>query len=285
MDRLQKKCFVASLGVHLLLAAILLVGPAFVRKVPPPLDMAVLDFVPSKTVDAMVSGGGSRAARPPPAQPLTQPPAPPQQLVSAPPPPQPKRVEPDPPKDPPSKEEESLEPSTKRHKIEVSTTQVTRKRDTKSDARAKADAAARQQKTWADNQRRLANAIGQTLEHIGSEVSPGASIELPGPGGGGVPYANFLQAVMSAYKRAWSGTVPNDATEEDVSAEASVTIARDGTVISHRITRSSGKPAVDHSVESCLERVKYAAPLPDDAKESQRTVPITFEVKAKRGTA
>jgi hypothetical protein len=39
---------------------------------------------------------------------------------------------------------------------------------------------------------------------------------------------------------------------------------------------------VDRSVQVTLERVKWAAPLPGDAKENQRTVGISFSVAAKR---
>ena len=60
-----------------------------------------------------------------------------------------------------------------------------------------------------------------------------------------------------------------------------VTIARDGTVISARIVDRSGSPVVDQSVQATLDRVRYAAPLPDDAKEDQRTITIYFDVKAK----
>ena len=105
---------------------------------------------------------------------------------------------------------------------------------------------------------------------------------MKGPGGGGVPYANFLQAVKSRYQQAW--IVPDGITDDNATVAASVTIARDGTVMSARITRSSGNAAVDRSVQVTLDRVKWAAPLPDDAKEDQRTVSINFNVAAKRGT-
>jgi TonB family protein len=61
-----------------------------------------------------------------------------------------------------------------------------------------------------------------------------------------------------------------------------VTIGRDGNVISARITRRSGNSAVDESVRATLDRVTYAAKLPRDAKEDRRTVTINFNVRAKR---
>jgi TonB family protein len=65
----------------------------------------------------------------------------------------------------------------------------------------------------------------------------------------------------------------------------SVTIARDGKVILARITNASGNSAVDRSVQTALDRVPYAVPLPEDSKENQRTVDIRFNAKAKRASA
>jgi colicin import membrane protein len=306
MDRLQKKCFIASVGAHALLALILFIGPAFQSSTSKTDNLPVLEFIPDKTFDALVSGGGN-----PQAQPLAAPPAPqpkplappppqpqPQPEVQPPPPaprprpaPQPEKIrEPEPPKETvkeaksPKLDPESLELSKDRKtkKPEISTKLVTRtQRDTKAEAKAQADAQAREDAQAAtDARRRLARQIGRMAEHLGGEVSGATTIELKGPGGGGVPYANFLQAVKSVYERAW--LLPDGVTDEDATVAVSVTIARDGTVVSARITRSSGNAAVDRSVQATLDRVKYAAPLPDDAKENERTVGISFNVKAKR---
>src|SRR5262249_55672353 len=73
MDRLQKKCFIASAGIHLLLALIRIIGPAFISTKNKPDDSPILDFVPVKTVDALISGGGNPNAKPPPPAPTPQP--------------------------------------------------------------------------------------------------------------------------------------------------------------------------------------------------------------------
>ena len=85
--------------------------------------------------------------------------------------------------------------------------------------------------------------------------------------------------MKSIYYRTW--VVPDGLTDDNVKTEVSVTIARDGTVVSSRITRSSGNAAVDRSVQVTLDRVKRVAPLPDDAKENQRTVTISFKPNLK----
>src|SRR5436309_1181937 len=85
VNRLQKKCLIASAGFHVLLALLLVVGPAFRSAPPKPEDVPFLDFIPVKTVDDLVSGGGNPKAKPPAAlavppqaqlPPQPQPPAP-----------------------------------------------------------------------------------------------------------------------------------------------------------------------------------------------------------------
>jgi len=282
MDRTQKKCFFASTGVHLLLALILVVGPAFLSSKEQSDNLPVLDFIPVKTVDALVSGGGNPNAKPPPGTPEPQP-QPLMRQPAAPPPVEkpmvkelPKPEEPKPLKADP----DSLEPSKERKKLpEVSTALVTRTKDNAEKTRAEARAR-EQAKAQADARRRLAQQLGQAAENIGSEVSGTTAIELKGPGGGGLPYANFLQGVKSAYDRAW--IAPDGAAEGDAVVTVSVTIGRDGTVILARITNPSGNSAVDRSVQAALDRVRNVPPLPDDAKEDQRTVDIRFNAKARR---
>jgi len=289
MNRLQKKCFIASAGFHLLLALILLVGPAFLAsKEPPPDKLELLDFVPLKTVDALMSGGGNPNAKSAAATfvqpPQPQPPAPqPKQQQEPAPEPEVKKParEPDPPKTvlKETKPDESLEINEKpKRKIELKP--IVRDTGAEKVKAEKAKAAARQKE--ADAARREAlNQIQSVASLVGNTLTAGGtSVELKGPGGGGIPYANFLQALKSVYARAWN--VPDGVTDDAATATVSVTIARDGTVVAHRITRASGNADVDRSVQSTLDRVKHAVPLPDSEKSDERTVSINFNVRAKR---
>lgn len=274
MNRTQKKCFIASAGLHLLLLLILFIGPAFLSAGNKSDNLPVLNFVPVATVDAAVSGGGNPTAPPPAPAPPTPPP--PQVRAPQPPPeprPEPVRVaEPEPPK-PQRPSPEAFEP-VKEHKHVI---QVNDKLVVRNSNEVKEAANAARAKAAADR-RRESSEINRALANIKSGFSPSTSIELQGPGGGGIPYGNFLAAVKKVYSDAW--TVPDGVTE-DFAATISVTIARDGTVISARIIRTSGNSAVDQSVQSVLDRVKYAAPLPEGAKEDQRTVNIVFDVNSK----
>jgi periplasmic protein TonB len=282
MNRLQKKCFLASAGVHSLLLLILFVGPAFLSSSPPKDNMPILDFVPFKTVDATVSGGGNPKANPPPAPPLTEPP----KALAQPPPAQPPpkaetKPEPVKPVVQSKLDPDAVELEKKNHKSlpQINTDVVTRKPDAK-DAdkkRVEQQAEARERAAY---QKALVAKIGSLADTLSSGLSSPTEVQLRGPGGGGFPYANFLQAVKSRYANAW--VVPDGVADDNATTTASVTIARDGTVLSARITRHSGNMEVDRSVQRTLEEVKWAAPLPDDAKEDRRDVSINFNVKAKK---
>jgi TonB family protein len=267
MSRLQKKCFLASAGFHLLLALILIVGPAFLSPNSKTDNLPILDFVPVKTVDALVSGGGNPRALPPPAvtQPTPQPPTPAPPAVSPPEPAQ--ATEPAP---------EKTEPApTRRHTVEVNTKLV--RRDPTETAEARTSAQRRSQEEA--RRQAAASALTRTAAGIQSGLSGSTTVELKGPGGGGVPYANFLSAVRTVYMNAW--IVPQGVTDDSTVVKAEVMIRKDGTVASSRITDRSGNMVVDQSVEDVLRRVRFVAPLPEDADEPERPVKIAFDVKAK----
>ena len=280
MNRIQKKCFIASTGLHLLLMVVLLVGPAFLSSNNKADNRPLIDFVPLKTIDEALAGGGNPNASPPAPQP--QPPAPqpqPQPPVSQPhPPPQP-RVQPTEPPRPDARERDSFDDKRAKKLPNVSlkpVTKPTNKTKSKPSNTAESDAEA---KARADAARR--KLLASTARDIREGVSGSTTVEFHGPGGGGVPYANFLDAVKKIYSDAW--LVPDSVTDDEATTTASVTIARDGTVMSSHITRPSGNALADASVEAALRRVTHAVPLPDGATEDQRTVTIKFNVKAKRG--
>ena len=273
MNRIQKKCAMASAGFHLLLLTILFIGPAFLSSTSKFDSMPMLTFVPVITTDEMISGGGNRNATPPSPAPAIQPPQ------AVPQPPQPKSAPPEPQKEIAKPSPDSLDPKTdtNRRKPDIPTKLVTRPRDSKAVSKESSESEA-QSKALADARRRAADQVGNAVRSLNDNLSSSTTIEMPGPGTGGLPYANFLQSVQSVYSRAWQGRVPDGATDRDTDAVASVTIARDGTVISAVVTRSSGNAVVDRAVREVLERVKYTAPLPESAAERERTVSIKFKV-------
>ena len=113
-------------------------------------------------------------------------------------------------------------------------------------------------------------------------MSSGTEIKVgSGTGTSGVSYGNWLSTIKKIYTDAW--VMPDGVTDDSATVMASITIARNGDVLSTSIVRGSGNSLVDHSVKATLDRVTRAAPLPDGTKEDQRTVTINFNVKAKQG--
>lgn len=295
MNRLQKKCMIISAGIHLLLAVMLILGPGFLSlrshdNAPP-----LLKFIPGATVEAIMSGGGDSSVKSPPAEarspeppvtptPVVTPPAqetpqPPVERVQ--PPRQPEKELPPVPKEPTRVNTPAIDPTPvkpaprKPHEIKVDTRIVTSSTvDAKARREAQAKAAA------AAEQKRLANiaaAFGRASTGIRGGVSDGVKVNVsPGPGGGGVSYGNIKSAIYTKYYDAWN--VPDGA--PDLTVWVSITLAKDGTVVTARITKRSGNADLDESVQSTLDRVRYVAPLPEGS-EDPREFPFGFNPEMK----
>jgi TonB family protein len=271
MNRLHKKCIIVSAAFHLSLLILVLVGPAFLSAKNPVNDMPILDFIPSKLIDAAHMGGGNPNARPP--QPTPQPPRPqPTPPAPRPEPPKPvvKPVEPPKPvaKDP-------VEPVRK--KPEISKTLVTRTPETKPATRPQPDTRTQE----LAEARRAADKVNQTLRSLRDNLSTSTTVETNfGPGGGGEAYANYAQIVRSVYTQAW--IAPDDSASDDAIVKVTVTIEHTGNVLSARIIKPSGDSLVDKSVLRTIERVTFVARFPEGTKDKQRTYTINFNLKAKR---
>jgi TonB family protein len=279
MNRLQKKCLISSAGFHLLLVVILLVGPAFLSSKSKPDNLPVIDFIPSRLVDASVVGGGNPNARPPePAPPSPALPAPPAPAVR-PPPAAPERVQKAEPVKEPTKTARKGDAPEKSGatKSKLNTNLVTRTRpttaktgtatpDTDSQTRAEA--------------KRIADQIGRAAAAIRRNSTPSTSLEPFGPGGGGETYAGYDAWVKAVYENAW--IAPDDTQTDDAVVKVRITIASDGKVTDYRILQLSGDEKVDASVRRTLERVTFIKPFPEGAKEKERNYTINFNLKAKR---
>ena len=264
MNRTQKKCFMASAGLHLLLLLVLIIGPAlsFSSKAP---TITPIDFIPSKIIEGAMAGGGNPNANPPPpAPPVQQPPAPEQpprveQPRELPQPTQVRRADlnPEPTSKPPKREIKVVTKLVSRSSMEKTTN--TRPSSEARDLQAK----------------READAVGRAAAGIRNNLAPTTTIDLRGPGGGGETYAGVEQAILSVYDHAWISPEGMDTSEAVV--EVSVTIETDGSVSSARITRASGDARVDESVRRALDRVSS---IPGwDGK--RRTVEFSFKPRAK----
>jgi colicin import membrane protein len=260
MNRLQKKCVLATAGIHLLLFVILLVGPAFFNRRPKTNDLQVLDVIPANLIDAQFNSG-VRGAQPPPPdlQPAPQPPAPPPVVSQPPPAPSPEPVvKPEPAKPTPAPDKAQT------HKIEPNLKPVVRN--------------ASQKTSTPDNSAQQARALRKAIRSLKQNFSPSTTVDMPG--NSSVAYANYASVVKSVYEQAW--LLPNSIANDNENVKVTVTIASDGTVISARIVDSSGDDVLDASVQRTLERVTVVAPFPDGSTDKQRTYTINFNPQLKR---
>lgn len=276
MDRLAKKCVIASSALHGTLVLVLLVGPAFLPAEKPLEAKQIIDFIPFKTLEASVSGGGN------PNVPQTIPqPTPP---TPTPPAPQPPRRE-----EPPKREEPKQEPKSE-PKSEPKTEVKADEGSWKPSSKIKVDLTQKVRRTDGSTSKTPANTSrnnerSSALTSAANNISKGASSpvqisEMRGPGGGGIPYAGFNDALISAYMRAW--LIPGDAADETSRVTVSITLNRDGSVLSSRIQKRSGNSALDASVQRALDKVTFVAPFPDSEKSAQKTFWLEFDPRAKR---
>jgi TonB family protein len=270
MNRLQKKCVIATAGFHLLLLVILFVGPAFFNSKPKADDSQVLDVIPANLIDAAFNSG-VKGAQPPPPTPIVTPPQP----QPIPTPPTPKIVQPAPAPQPTIAERleklftpAPVNPTPTPTEIQPHTPKVDLHLVTRDAPKISATAKPKQNSQAAKN-------IAEELRH---NLSPATQVDAPGESS--AAYANYASVVKSIYDQAW--TLPDSVANDDENVKVSVTIASDGTVISSRILTPSGDASVDNSVQRTLDRVTFIAPFPDGATDKQRTYTINFNPQLKR---
>jgi len=279
MNRMQKKCTMVTVGIHLLLLLILIVGPGFFMPKPKAINQPILTFIPANLVDTALNQGVRNAEPPPPAPVVTPPPAPtpppPQPVLTPPPAPAPQIERPEPLKPERLRPEDvkPIEPRTppkpQDRRIQINTTLVMRLPPR--NATAKTDESAK----------RAERAINSAISAIRSNLSPTTKIDMPG--NGSVSYASYDAVVKSVYERTMNDFLPNQVAKDNEVTKASVTIASDGTVISARITAPSGDLGWDTAVQHTLDRVTFVAPFPEGATEKERTYPISFNPQVQRG--
>jgi TonB family protein len=294
MDRLGKKCFIASCGMHVVLVLVVLFGAAFFTpdKKPAPVDN--LTMIPSRLIDDALSGGGGNpkiapsdakikgdTLDPVPPQPVKPQPEPPKPKVIE--KPQPKPEEPTPPKietpKPTVKTSVPKDPpktTTKPKEAPLELTPVNKSKTDREKARKEAEAKAQASEKAAQD--RLAKAIGNVRKNMTQGFTSGTAVDVHGPGG--EAYASYRSFVFAAYDNAWL-VKPDIANDESV-VIAQVVIHRTGKIVSARIVDRSGNVAIDKSVQSALDRVDHLPPFPPSATDQERTFTIEFSLKAKR---
>lgn len=280
MNRLQKKCVLATTGFHLLLLVILFVGPAFFWSRQKPDTTPVLDMIPANLVDSATTGMAN-AQPPPPAPPVVTPPQPmPQPPTPAPPVVKPEVTPPTPtpPPEPTLTErvEKFFKPAVEKpvpaktendsHTPKVNLTPVTRVVPKNSSTPTKT--------TTPDNSKAIASALRALRKNLSAPTT------VAPVGNSSAAAANYAQVVKSVYEQAWMP--PDETASDDANVKVRVTIASDGRVISARVIGPSGDASVDRSVQNTLDRVTDIAPFPEGSTDTERTYIINFNLKAKR---
>jgi TonB family protein len=313
MRGLQRKCFVGSIVLHGLLLLLVVVGSAFIPKSPPPPPPAFELFDAQAILldqPNIVSGGNPNATAPPIAAPPTVAPAP--QAVTAP----PEQVKPatklpDPPKETARQPEPKVQPEPEPVKPEKLkkpdpdafdlSKAVTKTPQTRSDKTEKIDkekastfdlskaekktikpakeASDGEENARADKEKKLAmaraEAISGALKSVHGGLSKGGtSYDIPGPGG--AAYASYDLYLKKLYETAW--IPPQAGRGNEPAVEVELVIARDGTVLSRRVIKASGRRELDNSVNTVLRRITKARPLPEGSTDAKRTFRINFNL-------
>jgi TonB family protein len=278
MNRLQKKCVIGTVGIHLLLFTILIVGPAFFNQEPKLDNTQILDVIPANLVDAAVNSG-VRNAQPPAPTPTPQVTAPKPFVVPLPPPlptPQPPAPAPVPAPSLLTRVKNYFEPKptptvtpdlthvekhteTQQNNIKIDT-HLVKRTDQKDTPRT--DNAA--------NARAINNAV-RSLSH---NLSSSTTVDMPGTSS--AAYASYASVIKSVYDRALLSHVPSEVANKDEKARVKVVIGSDGTVISSEVISPSGDSAWDDAVQRTLDSVTFVAPFPDGATEKERTYTLGF---------
>ena len=280
MDRLAKKCVITSGIVHGTLVLLLIVGPAFLTS-DSKLDTApILTFTDVEAISAGAAvmgqgtpNGGRSAPTPPEPKPVELPKPLPVVKIAEP------RNDPKPVDPLPKPNPDSTDPTDKPRRPVVDLTKVVRnpnKTTTPKPNTADADRARAQAEAKA-NARQVATAIDKIRTGSSSGVDVGPVGVASGSGPSVAAYSDILRTI---YFNSW--LEPSDATMEDAIVKVSVTIANDGSVISARITKSSGDAAVDRSVQHLIDSVPFIKAFPADWKERQKEFKLSFSLKAKR---
>jgi len=254
MGRLKRSCVVGSVVFHALILAMLVLGPMLLAKREE--KVRVIDLVPSEVIDKLLAPAAPVA--PPPA---LAPPKPKQ--------PEPKKVQPKPkpkPKPiPPKQKKITPKPKPKpkpklappKPKIKVNLNSNVRKPDAQKKESQK-EAAKRQ----------------AALNKLQTKLSGRTSVNVPL---GRYASANYESLIRRKYMDA---TIHPGAISGDPIVKVRLVIARNGRILSARVTGKSGVASWDRSVQKALDRVKFIKPFPESMKGSQQTFNLNFNSRS-----
>lgn len=198
-----------------------------------------------------------------------------------------KTTEPGPEPEPPAKKASSTSTPAK-PAIKIADTQhlVSRQSEQAAQAREKAEADARA-KARADEhaaqfaRQQLAAKMKSIIGGLQGGLSAPVKVQVDADSGpNALAFQDYGQNMVRLYEQMW--ITPPNLSEATAVVSVTVTVGRDGQVLSWRLHRPTGNAAIDKSVRETLEKVRQFEPFPASFRESQRTFNIDFNLKAKR---
>ena len=270
MTRLLKKCFFLSVGLHVLLVAVLILGAAFLvtqpEKVPAVLSMIAPSElenllnppVPAQTKPNINQPSAVRHTQVtpprPPVKPIVQPP----RVTPPKPKPTPRPKNPTPTKPKPKPKSTAKTPSQIRVNIGNPKNHTNKTRPAPS-----------RPVNPAVSSKEVSNAL-KGLNNLSAKINVQVS------GSNRAAFATYAQHVVAVYRRAWQPLIPKNLARTRI-AEVSVTIDRSGRVIRASITRRTGDAALDKSVQRALDKVRSVGKsFPSGSRDAQRTFILDF---------
>ena len=216
----------------------------------------VIDLVPSEVIDKLLAPAAPVAPPPAPAPPKPKQPEP--KKVQPKPKPKPKPI---PPKlekiTPKPKPKPKPKPIPLKPKIKVNLNSNVRKPDAQKKESQK-EAAKRQ----------------AALNKLQTKLSGRTSVNVPL---GRYASANYESLIRRKYMDA---TIHPGAISGDPVVKVRLVIARNGRILSARVTGKSGVASWDRSVQKVLDRVKFIKPFPESMKGSQQTFNLNFNSRS-----
>ncbi len=310
MDRLKKKCFAGSLAAHGAILLVMIFASAFFTS-HQQMEAVITPFTMVAISDAPSSSPNPSIEAPAPSGPITppQPERPDKEAVAVVEPvvrvrkPQRKpEVKPEAkPEEEPSKEEPSKEPVAEsdhgtlpkqpdksktgskhprtKPKPHTPTVDLNRRADRRVQPVETDNGDSQAQKADQERRAALANSFNDAVKTIGTQGSGATEIAMPGIVG--PAFANYSHLIFSKYKLRYDQEVlkAGEFATGNLSARVSITITRDGTVVSHKITASSGNRALDKLIRQVLDQVRTVAPFPPETHDTERTFEIIFNLK------
>ena len=256
MGRLKRSCVVGSVVFHILILAMLVLGPMLLATRDE--TVRVNDLVPSDVSDNLLAPAAPVAPPPAPAPPKPTPPKP-----------EPKKIQPKPKPKPILPKPKIITPKPKiitpkpkpKPKIKVNLNSNVRKPDARNTKAQKQAAKQRE-------------ALNRSLNKLDTKLSDRTAVNVPL---GRYASANYESLIRRKYMDA---TIHPGAINGDPVVKVRLVIARNGRVISARVTGQSGLASWDRAVQKALDRVKFIKPFPESMKGSQQTFNLNFNSRS-----